>query len=53
MGLQLGAELEADVVVIAGAVADRERRNQHGAYHLKVNTKYLGVYTRKDREIKC
>jgi len=53
MGLQLGAELGADMVVIAEAVADRERRNQHGAYELKVNTKYMGVYMRKDREIKC
>lgn len=51
--LQLGAELEADVVVVAEAVQDMEKRNQHGAYDLRVNTKYLGVYTRKDREIKC
>jgi len=53
MGLQLGVDLGADVVVIAEAVANRERRNQHGAYELRVNTKYMGVYTRKDREIKC
>jgi len=53
LGLQLGAELEADVVVIAEAVEDREKRNQHGTYDLKVNTKYLEVYTRKDREITC
>jgi len=51
--LQLGAELEADVVVVAEEVQDVERRNQHGAYDLRVNTKYLGVYTRKDCEIKC
>jgi len=51
--LQLGAELGADMVVIAEAVVYTERRNQHGAYDLTVNTKYLGVYTRKDKDIKC
>jgi len=53
LGLQLGADLEAEVVVKAEAVQDMERRNQHGAYDLRINTKYLGVYTRKDRDIKC
>jgi len=51
--LQLVADMEADVVVIAEALADQERRNQHGTYDLKLNTKYLGIYTRKDREITC
>ena len=41
------------MVVIAAAVADREKRNQHGTYDLKVNTEHMGVYTRKNREIKC
>jgi len=40
-------------VVIAEAVADEEKRNQHGVYDLMVNTKYLRVYTRKDKDIKC
>jgi len=53
MGLQLGVDLGAEVVVIAEAVADTEKRNQHGAYNLRMNTKYIGVYTRNDMEIKC
>jgi len=53
MGLQLGAHLRVDVVVIAEALAAQERRNQYGKYDLKVNIEYLGIYTRKDREITC
>ena len=53
MGLQLGADMEADVVVIAEAVADQNRRNSYGTYDLVLNTQYLAVYVRKDRTITC
>jgi len=53
MGLQLGAGLEAGVVVIAEALADQERQNQHGTYDLKLNMPFLALYTRKDRDIEC
>jgi len=53
MGLQLGAELGADVVVIAEAVEDQERRNVHATYVLTLNTRYLVVYVRKNKQVKC
>jgi len=53
MGLQLGAEIGAEVVVIAEALDDQERRNTHATYNLTLNTKYLAVYVRKDRKVKC
>jgi len=53
IGLQLGAEEGADVMVIAEAVADQAKRNQHGTYDLVINTAYLAVYVRKDRRISC
>jgi len=53
LGLQLGADLEVDVEAVAEAIADQEKRKTHGTYDLKLNTKYLAVNTRKDRDISC
>jgi len=48
IGLQLGAEKEAEVVVIAEAVRDTARRNQHPTYNLVMSTAYMAIYFRKD-----
>jgi len=53
MGLQLGAEIGAEVVVIAEALDDQDRRNTHATCNLELNTNYLVVYVRKDRKVKC
>jgi len=52
LGLQIGAEKEADVVVIVEGVKDQKRRNSHAVYDLVVNLDYLAVYVRKDREFR-
>ena len=49
VGLQIGSEKEAHVVVTAEALSDQEKGPNHGTYDL---TKYLAIYTRKDRHIK-
>ena len=52
IALQTGADIGADVVVIAEALVESERRPTHGTYDLTWNSKYLPVYTRKDRQIR-
>jgi len=51
--LQLGADLETDVVVIAESWPDQGNGSQHGTYNLQLNTTYLAVYTRKDMVVEC
>jgi len=41
------------VVVIAEALENQDRRNQHETYNLVLNTKYMVVYVRKNRDITC
>jgi len=51
MALQIGREKGAEVVVTAEAVEDQGRRNQHPAYRLVNNTKYMAVYIKKGNRI--
>ena len=46
------SDKEAHVLLIAEALEDREKRPTHGMYDLTWDSKYLAVYTRKDRHIK-
>ena len=50
--LQIGSEKGAHAVVIAKALEEQTRRPNHGTYHLVWNSKYLSVYTRKDRHVR-
>ena len=43
VALQNGAEIEADVVVIAEALEDQQRRPGHGLYDLVWNSKYISI----------
>jgi len=43
IGLHLGPEKEAEVVVIAAAVVDLARRNQHPTYNLVMSTAYMSI----------
>jgi len=48
LGLQIGAEKRADVVVVVEALQRIERRYQHGTYNLVLNMMNLAVYVRKE-----
>ena len=51
IALQIGSEEGADVVGIAEALADQERRPTYGTYDLRWNSKYISVFMRKHRQI--
>jgi len=53
LALQMGAEKEPDVVIMAEALDDQARRNQHGAYNLVLSTAYPAVYMGEGRDITC
>lgn len=52
VALQTGPEEVADIVVIAEALEDQQRRPTHPTYDRTRNSKYMSVYLRKDKDIK-
>ena len=51
IALQIGSEKVSDVVVIAEALVEQDKRPNHGTYNLAWNSKYMSIYIRKDRDI--
>ena len=52
VGLQMGSSKKAHVVVIADALCDQTKWPSHPTCDLTWNSKYLSVYTRKNKNIR-